>query len=221
MDDLRGADRGEVSILATTIFQPSVMIKFSRPTGGGPGSMSGARQCPGARHLIQPAVTGAGLWAPEDELSNGAFGLTTNEDWAREVHAVRARAVYWESVLSSITCTASSTASPCRPASVRSRKVPAGEDVERVHERYHDRKPEHNQIETRRQAGEYVSSLKAVEERWLPRLGLVPEAAQNLKKAVCDQEGRVQEVGPLRLLVAEAASAKTRRPRRAALTRLQ
>jgi hypothetical protein len=33
MDDLRRADRGEVSILVASLFRPSVMIEFSRPTG--------------------------------------------------------------------------------------------------------------------------------------------------------------------------------------------
>ncbi len=39
------------------------------------------------------------LRALEDGLTLGAFGLTTNEVWAREVRGVRARAVYWELVL--------------------------------------------------------------------------------------------------------------------------
>jgi hypothetical protein len=43
------------------------------------------------------------LRALEDELDLGAFGLTTGEAWTRELHRVRARAAYWESVLTSPT----------------------------------------------------------------------------------------------------------------------
>jgi hypothetical protein len=46
------------------------------------------------------------LRALEDELDLGAFGLTTDEAWTREVHAVRARALYWGSVLITMTYTA-------------------------------------------------------------------------------------------------------------------